>query len=474
MKNITKNQIEALVRNRKSGLARKAITKYLRVEGSTLDNKIEACDWYRRLGFFREAFLMIAPKKWNLNKANQDHKISHHYIWIARLLNLMGATNYAVSIAKHLDGKTALEDRVLANIYLSAYEFDKSLLYFKRAWERASVSEKKSYPARLGVLGVSDSYSGLKQFDNAIQYASQIVVDKDEGLLQGIVLQALSEYHALKGDVKKARTIMNDALSYFSLDDISFDTAIILKWNAYILALEHKSKEALDMMEKSLSIMIQNKIKAEAWLECYYLLKRLDLLSYERVLLLYTYPGVSQNFYDDFVPKVAVSIYHSKASLIIFPQRQEWWFEDKKQIGLPKEVQLISYLVCASIMGISVERLKSLLWPDEVAAYLSLQDRLSFLLGKIKKKFKVVTKIEAGMVRIIDGTEKHISVECTKDKSPPTFFINRKEFKAYEFAEYYGLQKSMSAKLLKSPEFCTFFEKVGSAAQTKYLVKIFD
>ncbi len=438
--------IEELVRARKTKLATKEIHSFLKSEGTSFENKFIACEWYRRLGLLKEAYKVVAPRKWYFSKLKNDPKIARHYLWVARLLNLLGATKYAILICENLTGHSPEEWRVLGNIYLSAYMYDKSLQYFTMARDQASVSEKSSYQSRLAILGISDSLAGLKRFNEAIKVASTIQVKKEESRLSAIIEEAKSEYFAQKGEFQKAKKLLKNAFPEFTHEDHSTDRGFLLKWLAYVEAKLGNLSEAQNLFSEALQILQTPTLRAEAWLECYDLMFRCNLLSHENICQLYAFPGKPIEFQKREMYPTALTLYSRKSRIKIYMDRNEYEIDNKKYYGLNKEIQLLGYLRMSFKSGISCERIKTLLWPDEIGSFLALQSRLNLLLNRIRTVFKVNANVINGLIVLAEDSINQISVEY--GFSQLSFFEKNTRFSSSEFADYYGLKKTASVQAL--------------------------
>ena len=442
------DEIESLVRQRRVGLARKAIRRWIKAHRGSLAARGQASDWFRRLSLFREAYLLIAPRTWNFRKAESDPEVALQFLWTARLLNLIGATSFALEIVRDLPLHKPEDLRVLANIYLSAYRFDDALRFFEQAWNRAGSAERSTYQARLGAVGICDALAGVGDLQRALSVLETVQTLPDETLLQGIILQARGEYLARQDDFAGASKALGLAVGMFSADDVSLDRGFLLKWQAFVLGAQGDLESARKIFNQALELLRKPDVRAEAWLECYRLMDRLGLLPIEERLVLYAYPGVPLEFWARSGSRPELCLRDFGARIHLLPGRGEWIDGGVPQIGMSRELHLVALLRAAGDAGISIERLKSLLWPDGLASFPQLQGRLAQLLNRAKSRYGILTRIENGSARIIDGSERNVGVELLRVPALPTFYESRESFDARSFAEFYGLGKSKAYEQL--------------------------
>ena len=95
-----------------------------------------------------------------------------------------------------------------------------------------------------------------------------------------------------------------------------------------------------------------------------------------------------------------------------------------------------------------MERLKPILWPDEVAAFLQLDGRIAKLLQRLRAEYGIGLKVDAGRIRVDAGVIDGVAVETETNARPWSFVETRPTFEAGEFAEFYGLGRTIAFKRL--------------------------
>ena len=440
-------EIESAITAGKSGIAKKLVKTWLRTHSKTIDNKIQACEWLRRLGLYREAYLVIAPKSWNLTKASQDPETARQLLWTAFILRFHGANRYAVQIADRLSFHDSEKLSVLGGIYLTGLDYEKSLKAYRRAYELLPKKNLDSYFSRALICNLAYSLSSLGHHDEAVKVLSSIKIANDDEYWKCSVQIYLGEFHAKAGRFSTAKKILASATKFALQDEKSLLAEHLFLMQGYVEGALGNTDKSTDLFAKAFDLFYSPDSRAEYWLDCYYLQHRLGLADAEKQLTLFSYPDLSEGFRNR--PKYvnAVSVWSPQSSLILFPERDEWIENGAYKLRMSQTLHLLAWLRASGKYGISMERLKPMLWPDELSSYVQLTNRIEKLLGRIKKDYGVTTKVEAGTVKITDS-EINVSVEILRRSGLPHFLEKNPEFEIEQFAQFYGLGLTAARKSL--------------------------
>ncbi len=448
MTELTSEQIEQAVQKRHIKKSKALIQKWIKKK-PTLQNKIAACEWYKRLGLLKDAYKVIAPKQWNFIKAKADSETAKQFLWTARILNQMGAVRYAFLVVRNLCFDKPEDLRAEANIYLTTYDFKTANDRFAKAWENAIAKERKSYSSRLGLIGLADSFAGLKEYKQAIDCISSIQVAKNETLLKGILKQVHGEYKAQQGKYKSALKDLLEAEKYFPVEEQSADRAVLDKWIGFCLAKTGVVQKGKELFHKALHILKHSDFRPEAWLECYYLMNQVNLLSAEQKLVLYGYPDIPSHFrMREGMPK-GFSLWHPDSKMTLMPFRDEWILNGKYQFKMSLSQKLLAYILMSGKDGISIERIKTILWPDDFSSFVQLGGRLERLLNRLRDEHRADCHTIDGKIKLVEKLKDNINVEVLNWKTVPTFYEKNKEFFPSDFADYYGLGYTRAHLTLK-------------------------
>jgi len=438
------------VRARRTVLASKAIYAYLKGSKFKLEAKIQACDWFRRLGSFWEAYQVIAPEEYKVGSARLDRALSRQYLWTARMLNLLGATSYAVEVAEQIKSlNTAIDCQILANIYLSNFNSEKALPYFLKMEELEQAPE--SYSAKLGRLGTADALMGVGRSTEALKHLRSIRTKEDEQLLRGILLQSEGEYLARIKKYKEALSLLEKAKTYFSNDDQTVDYAFVLKWIAVAQAGLGQTQDASKIFNEAISVLKKPKHRPESWLDCYYWMDHFDLLPTARKKNYFAYPGLSEGFLKRVQLPPVFLVGNASAEIWISIPANEWRYGTQYSSSISKEIQLLGLLVRAGNEGISAFRILPELWPGEFAIHM-LTRRLDQLKRELEKKFGVSITVSEQVLTLSEKDQKRVGLELWNNRAAPSVFGARTQVSIDEIQNHYQIKRTQCHHLVRDWE----------------------
>lgn len=440
-------KIEAAVRARNVAEARKKIRLFLRSEGARPGARAQVAEWYRRLGLFREAYLLVAPKEWRLPRSGAERELTENFVLTAYFLDLQGASPYALALLGRLAPTTPLGLSIAGTVQMSNESFSAAVKSFLAYF--AAYSGPEGYPQKMLRISLADSYAGLGRYDEAFAELARVKAEAGERFLTGILHQAAGEYHARRGDFTQALKEMDRAVEFFPPGEETVDSAFLDKWRGVALAGLGRKEEARSSFSRALSVLAKPDHRPEMLLDTYVCMDQAGLLEIERASLIAAYPGLSEGFLAKKGLRKPPGLVGSPGARIrIYPAREEWREDDHSRLGLPLEIQLLGFVRAADPVGISIERLKPLLWPDEVSAFLQLDARVAKLLQRLRSEYGIGFKIDSGHIRADDEVLAQVAVETGQGPRPWLFCENHDEFEAAAFAEHYGLGRTIAFKRL--------------------------
>lgn len=440
-------RIEKYVRNRRRKRAHALISLWLK-ENSDLESRIQASEWYRRLGDFIHAYRAIAPDECRLSPVTKNGTEARRLLWCAHILNHLGSSGYALEIARSIGTMTSADElRILGNLYLNEFDSKTALSYF----EKADKTERnpKSYSARLGRVATCDALFGSGKRAEALKRLRRIPSTDEEVLLKGILLQVEGEYLARKGNYKGALVVLKKAKPYFSSDDISLDYAFYLKWLGIAQLGSCKTAGQLTL-RKALKILTQPTRNPETWLDVFYWLDRLGLADLKQKQAIISYPGLPPGFLSRLKVPEALTVGNPKSAQIwISLPRAEWAWQENYSLSVPKEIQLLALIRRAYPYSIPVHRCFSLLWPNEVGNFLFLEARLNQLVNRLRDKYQIEVRIEAKALSLSAESSRKIAVEIYSINRAPSLFMRTPTVSLSDFREYYQLGRTQTHAMIK-------------------------
>ena len=431
--------IEALVRERKDAKAHRAIRRHLQAAKYVDSAVFQACDWYRRLGLYREGFKLVEPKE-PLSKISSTEKPQgRRTLWAARFLNLLGAPEFSLPLLGFLSLKSEEDFWIAGNIHLVNFNHREALAHFLEM-ERLC-ADRGSYQSRLRRLGAADAWAGQGDFDRSIERAKGIIGGSTEPLLMGIASQALGEYQAKAGEFKKAHQALLKAQEWIPVEDRSTDSAFLSKWLGFTYAKLGKLEESQEQFARAERLLKSLRLRPEAWLDVARLKLSLGMLSEEEANTLIHYPGLSEGF-RRLLPASDGAIFGAADSRIQIRLREnEYSIGGSRYYGLPKEILLLAFVRVTGADGLSAVRAKSLLWKDDVYSYLQLTARLEQVLNRLRHVYGISLRRSNGVLSLTKSELNRIGVQAG-DSSSPTFLKGKGLFRAREISDYYQISKT--------------------------------
>lgn len=476
MKSSPVTEIETLVRERKARAATDRIRKFLKTPAAKGDFKslIQACDWYRRLGLFREAFLLVSDALAEPLPVAKDLSTrqvrGRKILWAARLLNLLGASSQALVLARKLDGHDAESHQVLGTIFLGNFEYESALSHLEKMTDFDA--EPQSYRSSINRLGLADALAGLSRFDDAIKIASEIAQTRrevSERLLQGIALEAWGEYLARAGRYKEALPLFERAREYFPAGDRTPDRAFLDKWEGYVRCKLGDRERGLSMLREAAGILRELALRPEAWLDVYRLLFELSELRAEEVSRLTHYPGLAPGL-SRYFAKAKLRFGSEDAELSLDLDADEFTEKGKRFLGVSQELKLLGALRVVEDWGLSLERAKGVIWPEEVYAYPLLEARLHKLIARLRSRYDIEVEVRGRSMFLGPEALSRVSVTLGAKDARPSFLEARHEFVAKDLGTHYEISRSQGAVQLASWRERGWITAVGKGASLRYRV----
>jgi len=478
------SQIEQLVLERKSKTARALIKDFLKKGRNKPLPIAQACDWLKRLGLYREALKLLLPIE-AASDVPADSWAGKHRLMAASLLNQLGAVVPALRLLNEVVCQSPEDLLRAAHIHMANSEYSRANELYRRAGVGTNSEVLPSYPARFSQLCYADTWAGLDRFEEAIEIAQMTFLQSTEPLLQAIALQCKGEYLARAGHLDRALEALKASSEKMPTLDETVDSGILFKWLGYVHGMLGDTNQALAFFEKAERILSRPTLRIEALLD----LKRLKARvvpaqdSKEELFHLFHYPGLSAEFgrilRSDPVFQNKPEIRHGKWKWKIDLNRDEVWSGDRPSLGISKEFELLAILSIAGSLGISLVRVQSILWPDDVAHFLLLEARVFSLLNRLRKKHKIGFHVAEGLIRLdVKSANSIVVCPASATCSLPSFFnslLRGKDkgseiepFQSQAVATYYGCSSAQAKVFIRTWTRNHWIRSEGRARSQRY------
>lgn len=453
---ISLEEIEAAIQNRQVDRVRKWVPLYLAQSSHSDSARFQASEFYRRISDFSSALRVlhseVKTSSWNELNENEVRL----QLQLARILNLLGASQYAIRILSRCPGD--LKNKVpypTGGIYLSNYLYSEALPYFK-SLESIKNSEL-SYLDRVRLVSLADCYSGLGNLALASELIESVLRLSPEPLLQGIANQAQTAYLITHGKTHAAAKHLEAAQKSFSPSDQTLDRGYLEKWIGAYLCLTGEHSRARKQLAHAWKILYRPGLKPETWLEvlfwqgCSEFLKtRKFPKDWVRIL---AYPGSPQELsrriqtYASPPLKFRFSKPGTRARTRHYDQSSDTVSSaENTRLGFGLPDLLIVSLMVSDDAGIPQYRAYEALWPEETFSFQQLQKRMEQVTLRTRESgFKIQWRnLQLKLVRSRDRLRYDWSSQTFPGHS---FLICRDQFTRTEVEKHFKISERSAAYL---------------------------
>ena len=469
-----REEIEKYVGERRVLKAKAGILTYLRSAGRSNTAKFEACEWYRRLGLYSEAYRLVRWEDRLPTKVTADSTAGRRLLWNGWMLNAMGAGSVAASFLERLTITEAADHRIAAEIFLTQFQPKAALIHYRRMLKLELQPER--YSSRLSRVGFADALSVDHQFDEAIQIVRDVRGQSPEPLLQGICLSAEGEYLARAGRFSEGLKRLEAATEFVPRGEYSIDSALLEKWLGYCLLKTGKKVEGEAMIRRSEAFFKETAVRPEAWGDIIRLRADSGIASADEVTRLARYPGWSSGFQKGLPAAPGLRIGPENAPIEIALGSDEFKLGESRFLGVPKELELLAGLRVAADWGFPIPSAITWLWPDEAFAFLELEDRLFQLLRRLRLNYRIQFEVRNRRIYLDPKSCAETAVVWSRvrvtDRTQRPSFLEQcgGTFRASEVSAYYTMKKSAASLWLQKWLKQKWIVKSGKGRASVYTV----
>lgn len=280
-------KIESFIQEGRLSEARQEIAAVRRMHKLAPFDREKLSDFYLRMSDVPGAFKALSEAK---QKAlNPLITISQ-----ARLLNQIGAWRAAL---RKLNSSVGIispaQNRTIAEIYLTLYEFKKGLPYAEILVQQEK--EMSPYRHMLDQILLADLHEGVGNWEEACRIVQSIYTKANDKMriLKAICLQAQSEYYIKANKTNEFAACegkLKEALDLFTSENSTKDRAYTLKWLGALYIQLCQPQRAQPHLEEALQILLETKTRATAIIEVLYWLSEVRTLDASELLILNFYP----------------------------------------------------------------------------------------------------------------------------------------------------------------------------------------
>jgi tetratricopeptide (TPR) repeat protein len=449
-------QINEAIHRRDTKSVGLLIPKYLRSHKNSPESIYEASEFYRKITDHKNALRILPKERAKNNRSTLSDKEIKLELQLARLLNLFGASKYALRVVERIRNENRIESKIeMVEVYHCNYEYTKVTELLGADFP---VPGKEPWHQDwLIYFYLSYALGETNQTELAIKIMEKIYSVSNSPLIQAMTLGFKGRYLMLAGEPKKALIVLLQAQKFYQENDQTADHAVLQTFLGECLLKLRKFSEATTELQKAFKIIFLPAIKPEEWIEIALLLETVPVNTNHtlapRLMALYgsKYPplrlanpknleSVNQIFS---IAKIEIT----KRTKHIDRISDIFWDGKKARIGLDLVDELIYNLIYAGEYGLPQFRLYELLWPEEHFSFDQHQKRLEQLVTRARARgYKIVWKDLH--LRLLST---HVTASGRPQKVIPgySFLISRKLFTRSEVERYFSISNTGAKNLCR-------------------------
>ena len=147
---------------------------------------------------------------------------------------------------------------------------------------------------------------------------------------------------------------------------------------------------------------------------------------------------------------------------------REGKWSGKRQLALSKEIELLALLKLAGSQGLSMMKVFTFLWPDELYALDQMEQRIAQILRRLRVLEHIGIEMDNRRLTLVKGMDT-ISVYNSGNKKP-IFLSTFSDFKTSDLQNYYNLSNSQARNYIRYWMETGWIERTGSGRQTFYRI----
>ncbi len=437
-------------------MVRKLIPKYLKSHSSSSEALYEASEFFRKITDHKSALRLLPKESALASQSRSSDKFTKLELQLARILNILGASNYALRVVERIRSENRAKSKVeIAEIYFCNFKFSE-LLNLLGADLPLPASEPWHQDWLLHFY-LAIALSELKQTKEAIQRVEGIHALSASPLIRAIALSYKGKFLLAAGEPEKALLSLREAGKFFQHKEKTADDANFLIFLGECLLALAQYKEAESCLTEALKLTYKPSMRPEDWIEVILLLEKIPgfcldeqrfsrrlraLFGADYPLLKWTSKSEQRSSNEIFSLS---DIHFSKKKMHLDRASDTAWIDGKARLGLDLVDELICYLVYAGKYGLPQFRLYELLWPHEPFSFDQHQKRLERVVGRARAQGYTLSW-EDLHVRLLS---KNISATGHPDTviRGRSFLVEHTRFTRREVEVYFSIS-SAGAKVL--------------------------
>lgn len=450
-------QIEHAIRERRIRDARTLIPTFLREKQHSPTACVRASEFYRRISEHTLALRVLRAEA-SPSGVDFDPDEAEVQLQLARVLNLLGASGYALRILSRTSKEARKKfPQATGGILLSNYRYAEALQIY--APTDRIPAHQLTYQDSLKLISLADCLAGIGKSQEAALCIEKVLASAKDPSLRGIACQAAGAYLLLSRSIKKAEKMLALAVQHFPRDDRTLDRGFLYKWLGALLCSKGRYAEAQARLKEAWQILYRPGLKPESWLEVLYWFGlcrfRLDKRFPHEWLRVLAFPGPSNRLHDwikeEWGRELEISGLldpvrarskpgksHYDLASVVF--RQHARSGVRHSLGLDRVDRFASFLILAGVGGMPQFRMYDALWPDEAFSLVQHQKRIEQVVLRGRAK-ELLIKSKNKHFWISPRAEVTCYWRYGTEKCGESFLNQRHQFTREEVQDFFGISR---------------------------------
>jgi tetratricopeptide (TPR) repeat protein len=447
----TWRKINEAIHLRDTGTVVTLIPKYLKVHQSSLESIYEASEFFRKISDYKSALRILPKERVQTSGPEVSEGETKLELQLARLLNMFGASNYALRMIDRIQVEKRARSKVeMCEIYFCNYKFAEII---KLLGSPFSLPESEPWHQDwLLHFYLAISLAELNQTDEAIKRLSGIRALSSSELIRAMTLSYQGKFLMAQGELEKALASLQESQRFFQDQDQTADHAILHGFLGECYFRLGKFSAAEKSLKKALNVFYQPGVKPEEWVETALLLDQIPGYRKENQRLA---PRLFSLYGSVYSPLIRAALKHTVKEPQIFSisktellkKKQHFdrasdiaWNSGRARLGLDLIDELICNLIYAGEYGLPQFRLYELLWPHEPFSFDQHQKRLERVVGRARARgYKILWKNLHLWLKSKNVTATSRPDRVTRGHS---FLVKHPHFKRSDVEKYFSMSST--------------------------------
>jgi tetratricopeptide (TPR) repeat protein len=410
-------------------------------------------NWHKRTKNIKQGLKVLDIHKFPSGEIDTSFSLGQRAFYASVLLNMRGAGSFAVRLLEGASISRPSEFHYLGGVYFTNGYFEKGIELYKKALGDLSCESYKKRRVCFHNIILGHIYLG--EHSKACEYI-EILAGFDDEIAKSKINFWRGLNESMKGDFQKGLTYFESQRQAKSTLGKKFlKTAMFTGFYLYtklkLGIFDQSENEMEEYLELEFRQLENGFSRVESFIFILDFLRKEYIFDKKLISAVDCYPSTDFYNYHFRNLKSLMSIGNpDQCEISIYLAKGEFIERGVPSHFLPKEVELLSYIRRAGVLGISKVRLFELLWSDDICGHFLHGDRLRKLFKRVESKLGIKIEAQGEWVKMCEKEQNKIFVSWDESDSVPLFLNDLDSFELSELMSFYHIKKSSAYKLIST------------------------